>query len=152
MFQYPYHRSQPPMLSVNSICWSIAHCAKILSCYERFIRGKMKITESQVQADDGEWSNNSHRKRFRSLFVAAAVWGRALSWRRTIPEDNIPRHFSEIKESNYSTHSTFGRRHYCFRHVYVLKTDKYDVSQLMGILETLHNTSAQSLIWFSLWF
>ena len=32
----------------------------------------MKITGSQVRADDGGWLNTSHRKRFRNLFVAAA--------------------------------------------------------------------------------
>ena len=51
----------------------------------------MKITGSQVRADDGGWSNTPHRNRFRSLFVAAVVCDRALSWRRTIPENNIPR-------------------------------------------------------------
>ena len=72
----------------------------------------MKITWSQVRADDGGWSNTYHRKHFRSLFVAAAVCSRALSWRRTIPEDNIPRRLFWIKESNYSTHSTFVARLY----------------------------------------
>ena len=85
-------------------------------------RTDMKITGSQVQADDGGWSNNIHQKRFRSLSVAAAVYGWALSWRRTIPEDNIPRHLFWIKEWNYNTHSTFGGRLYCFRHVYRLTT------------------------------
>ena len=52
-FQYP-HRSQPPVLSANSLCWSAAHCAKMLSSYDRFIRKKkMKITGRQVRADDG---------------------------------------------------------------------------------------------------
>ena len=51
----------------------------------------MKITGNQVRADDGRWSHTSHRKRFRRIFVAASVCGRVLSWRRTIPEDNIPR-------------------------------------------------------------
>ena len=39
-FQYPRHRSQPPVLSVNSVSWSAAHCFKILSSYYRSIRGK----------------------------------------------------------------------------------------------------------------
>ena len=45
-----------------------------------------------------------------------------LSWRRTIPEDNILRRVFWIKELNYSMHSTFGGRLYCFRHVYELTT------------------------------
>ena len=81
---------------------------------------EMKITRSQIWADGGGWSNISHRKRFTSLFVASGVYGRTLSWRRTIPADNIPRRFCWIKESNYSMHSTFGRRHDCFRYVYGL--------------------------------
>ena len=40
-FQYPRHRSQPPVLSANSLRWSAAHCAKVLSSYDRFIRGKI---------------------------------------------------------------------------------------------------------------
>ena len=59
------------------------------------------------------WVTKHHWKRFRSLFLAAAVCGRALSWRRTIPENNIPRRLFWIKESNYSTCSTFGGRLYC---------------------------------------
>ena len=51
----------------------------------------MKITGNQVRADDGGWLNTSHRRRFWCLFVAAAVCGRVLPWRRTIREDNIPR-------------------------------------------------------------
>ena len=77
----------------------------------------MKITGSQVRADGGGWSNTSDRKRFRSLFVAAAVCGGTLSWGRTIPEDIIPRRWFWIKESKYSTYSTFGGSLYCFRHV-----------------------------------
>ena len=63
----------------------------------------MKITRRQVWADDGGWSNTSHRKRFRSIFVAAAVCGGTLSWGRTIPEDIIPRRWFWIKEPNYSS-------------------------------------------------
>ena len=37
-FQYSSHRSQPPALSANSLRWSAAHCAKIFSFYDRFIR------------------------------------------------------------------------------------------------------------------
>ena len=85
----------------------------MLSSLRQFhTRKEMKITENQVRADDGRWSNTSNRKRFRSLFVVAAVCGRALLWRRTIPEDNITRRLFWIKESNYSTHSTFGERLY----------------------------------------
>ena len=39
-FQYPRHRNQPPVLSANSLHWSAAHCAKMLSSYDHFIRGK----------------------------------------------------------------------------------------------------------------
>ena len=40
----------------------------------------------------------------------------------------------------------------CLRARYTLRTDKCDVSRSVRILETLHNTSAQSFICFSLWF
>ena len=39
-FQYPRHRSQWPVLSANSLRWSAAHCAKMLSSYDSFKRGK----------------------------------------------------------------------------------------------------------------
>ena len=39
-FEYPRHRSQPPVFSANSLRSSKAHCAKMLSSYDRFIRGK----------------------------------------------------------------------------------------------------------------
>ena len=167
-FQYPRHRSQLPVLSANSLHWSAANCAKMLSSYDRFIWGKrwksqgaksermMKITGSQVRADDDGWSNTSHRKHFRSLFFSAAVCGRALSSWRTIPEDNIPHRLFWIKESNYSMHSIFGGRLYCFRYVYGFtrssELTKCDVSRSTGILETLHNSSVQSFISFSLSF
>ena len=32
------HRSQPSVLSANSLRWSAAHCAKMLSSYDHFIR------------------------------------------------------------------------------------------------------------------
>ena len=101
------------------VCRSLCQNVFVWSIYTR--KG-LKITVSQVRADDGGWSNTSHRKRFRSPYVAAAVCDRALSWRRTIPEDNIPRRLFWIKESNYSTHSKFGGRLYCFRRVYGLST------------------------------
>ena len=56
----------------------------------------MKITGSQIRADDGGWSNTSRRKRFRSLFVAAAVCGRAFSWRRTIAYCTWGQHSSSL--------------------------------------------------------
>ena len=93
-------------------------CQNVVLLEAFHTRKEIKITGSQVWADDGGWSNTFHRKRFRSIFIAAAEWGRAVSWRRTISEDNIPRRFLLIKESNYSTHSTFGGKLYCFRHVY----------------------------------
>ena len=39
-FQYPRHRSQPPVLSANSLRWCTVHCAKMLSSHDRFMRGK----------------------------------------------------------------------------------------------------------------
>ena len=39
-FQNPCHRSQPSVLSTNSLCWSAAHCDKMLSSYDRFIQGR----------------------------------------------------------------------------------------------------------------
>ena len=44
-FQYPCHRSQPPVLSANSLRWSAAHCAKMLSSYDCFIRGKRQKSQ-----------------------------------------------------------------------------------------------------------
>ena len=41
---------------------------------------------------------------------------------QSIPEVNIPRHLFWLKELNYSMHFTFGRRLYCFWHVYRLTT------------------------------
>ena len=52
-FQYPRHRSQPLVLSANSLCWSAAHCAKMLSSYDRFIQGKR--WKSQEPSPDGWW-------------------------------------------------------------------------------------------------
>ena len=127
------------MLICSALCQNVV--------LRRFHTSKeLKITGSQVREVDDVWSNTSHRKRFRSLFVAAAVCGRALSWRRTIPEDNIPRRLSEIKESNYSTHSAFGGRLsflVCLRTQYALKTEKCDVWRSMGTLVTLRNTHEQ---------
>ena len=99
------------------VCSSL--CQNIVLLQPFHTRKEMKITGSQVREDDGVWSNSSHRKRFRSLFVAAAVCGRVLSWIRTTPEHNIPRHLFWIKESNYSMPFTFGGR-LLFRHVYGL--------------------------------
>ena len=39
-FQYSHHRSQPPVLSANSLRWSAANYAKMLSSHDRFTRGK----------------------------------------------------------------------------------------------------------------
>ena len=123
-FQYPHHRSQPATCAFSQfstlVCSSL--CQNVVLLQPFHMMKEMKIIGSQVQVDDGGWWNTSHRKCFRSLFVAAAVCGRALSWRRTIPEDNILHHFFWIKESNYSMHSTFDGRSYCFRHVYRLTT------------------------------
>ena len=98
-FQYSRHISQPPVLSVNSLCWSAAHCTKMLSSYEGFIRGKRWKSQGamsgQMMKDDQtlpiEYASGA-------TFVAAAICSRALSW-RTIPEDNIPSRLFWIKES-----------------------------------------------------
>ena len=103
-------------------------------------RNDKKITGSQVLADDGGWSNTSHRKRFRSLYVAAVVCGRALSWRRTIPEDNIPRLFWKELAGDY-----------CFRHVYGLTALFLDNSQtelLECIVSRIFNLHPWILIQF----
>ena len=152
-FQSPRYRSQPPALSAHSLRWSAAYCAKMLSSYDRFIRGKR--WKSQGANPGGWWWLIKHfpLKTLRSLFVATAVCGRAFSW-RTIPEDNIPRCIFWIKESNYIRHSTFSGRllfQACLWAHQALRTDKCDVSRSTGILETLCNTSTQSFIWFSLW-
>ena len=122
-FQYPVIEASrlffQPILYAALVCSSLCQNVVLQPFHTR---KETKITGSQVWADDGGWSNTSHRKRFRSLFVAAAVCGWALSWRRTIPVDNIPRSFFWIKESNYSMHSAFGGRFYCFKHVYGLTT------------------------------
>ena len=109
-------------------------------------RKEMKITGSQVRADDGGWSNTSHRKRFRSPFVAAALCGRTLSWWRTIPEDNISRRIFWIKKSNYSTQSIFGGRllfYACLRAHYALRTDKCNVSRSTGIRDIAQHICAK---------
>ena len=115
-FQYPRHRSQPPVLSAISLI-VLKCCPPTTVSYDE----RDENHREPFRADDGWWSNTSHRKRFRSLFAAAAVCGRTMYW-RTIPEDNIPCRFLWIKQSNYSTHSTFGGRLYWFRHVYGLTT------------------------------
>ena len=51
-FQYPRHRSQPPVLSANCLRWSAAHCAKMLSSYERFIRGKRWKSQGRIMVCD----------------------------------------------------------------------------------------------------
>ena len=53
-------------------------------------------------------------------------------------KDNIPRRFFWIMESNYSTHSTYGRRLYCFRHIYGLTTR----SELTHCTTHLHKVSS----------
>ena len=121
-FQYPCHRAS--RLCFQPIVYAgLQLSAKMLSSYNRLIKGKRwKSQGAKSGVNDGRWSNTSHRKLFRSLFVAAAVCDRVLLWRKTIPVDNIPRSLLRIKESNCSMHSTFGRRLYSFRHVYKLTT------------------------------
>ena len=105
-------------ISTLLVCSSL--CQNVVLLRQFYTRKEMQITGSQVRVDDGGWPNTSQRKLFRSLFVAAAVCGRAISWRRTIPEDNIPRCLFWIKESNYSTYFTFGGRDYSLGHVYCI--------------------------------
>ena len=104
------------MNSANSLRWSAAHCAKMLS-YDRFIRGK------RLKSQGAKSGHKMVIKYFPSKTLQEPLCcscGGALSWRRTISEDNIHRRLLWMKESNYSTHSTFGGRH--FRHVYGLTT------------------------------
>ena len=128
------------MLVCSSLCQNV-----VLRPFLR--RKEMKIIGSQVPACDCGWLNTSHRKRFRSLFVAAVVCSWALSWRRTIPEDNVPRSLLWIKESIYGTYSTFGRRDYSFRHVYrahyMHRTDKCDVLRSTSILDIVQHICAK---------
>ena len=116
------------------------------------MRKKMKITGSQLWADDCGWSNTSHRKHFRSLFVAAIVSGRALSWKRTVPEDNIRRRLFWIKESNYTTHSHLSRNSIVLdMFTGSLHAQNWQLQCLaMDILETLRKSSSDSLIIYSL--
>ena len=60
VFQYLRHRRQPPVLSANSLRWSAAHCTKMFVFLRPFhTRKEMKITGSQVRADDCGQSNTS---------------------------------------------------------------------------------------------
>ena len=122
-FQYSRHRNQTPVLSANSLCCCYAaHCAE-MSSYDRFIRGKKWKTQGaksgRMMVGD---QTTSHRKRFRSLFAAAAV----CDWAIVMKKDNTwGQHSSSLvlkEKSNYSTHSTFGGRLYCFRRVYGFAT------------------------------
>ena len=78
------------MLSANSLRWSAAHCAKILSSYDRFVRGKRwKSQGTKIGRIMGDQTLPMENASGASL-LQLAVCGRALSWRRTILEDNIP--------------------------------------------------------------
>ena len=77
------------------------------------LRNEMKITGSQVRAYDGGLSNTSHRKRETLQEPLCYNCGMRPC---IVTKDNIPRRLFRIKESNYSTHATFGGRLYCFRH------------------------------------
>ena len=88
-------------------------------------------------------------KTLRILFVAAAICGRIWSEEGQYLRGIFFVACSEIKESNYSTHSTFAGRPYCFRYFTgSLRAQNYKcyVSRSTGILETLLNISAQSFI------
>ena len=103
-----------------------------LSSYNRFIRGKR--FKSQVAKSWRMMVGD------QTLLIENTVWASLLqlqyaaedlSWRTTIPENNIPRlFFFWIKTSNYSTHSTFGGTLYLFRHVYGLTTSSELTSAL----------------------
>ena len=108
-FQYPRHRSLLPVLSANSLRWSAAHCAKMLSSYNCFIRGKRWKSQG---AKSGQMMVGDHTSRCSCSMRPSIV----------MKKGNIPHHLFWIKESNYSKHSTYGRRLYCFRHVYMLTT------------------------------
>ena len=108
-------------LCFQPILYAGLHLIVLKCCPPTTVSYEERYENYRERSPGGSWWVIKHfpSKTLRSLFVAAAVCGRALPW-RTIPEDNIPRRFFWIKESNYSMHSTFGRRLYCFRHVYGL--------------------------------
>ena len=122
-YQLSSNRRQPPRRSTNSLRRSAVHCAKILSSYGSFIRGKRWKSQGAksgrlMVVDQTLPIENTAGASLLQLQCAAED----LSWRRTVPEDNIPCCFFWIKESNYSMHSTYGRRLYCFSHVCGLTT------------------------------
>ena len=96
-----YAFSQFSTLVCNSLCQNVV----LLQPFH--MRKEMKIT-------------GSHRKCFKSLFVAAA----SMQPRIVMKKDNTRgQHSSSLvlnKGIDYSTHSTFGGRLYCFKHVYGL--------------------------------
>ena len=116
-FQYPRHRSQLPVLSANSLRWSAAHCAKMLSSYDRFIRGKRYKSQGaksgrMVVGDQTLPIENASGAFLLQLqFAAEHCREEGQNLRTTFLVA------CSIKESNYSTHSTFGGRLYCFRQV-----------------------------------
>ena len=93
------------------------------SSYHHFMRGKrwksQEAKSGQMMVGDKTLPiENAAGASLLQLQCAAED----LSWRRTIPEDNISRRFFWIKESNYSMHFVSGGRLYCFRHVYGFTT------------------------------
>ena len=121
-FQYPRHRSQPPVFSANSLRWPAAHCDKMLS-YDRFIQGKrwksQEAKSGRIMVGDQTLPiENSSGASSLQLQYAAEYCREEGQYLRT----TFLVACSKIKESNYSTHSTFGGRLYCFRHVYGFTT------------------------------
>ena len=125
----------------------------MLSSWTLFhMRNEKKIRGSQVWLYGG-WSNTSHRKHCRSLFVAAA-------WPNIVMKDNAWWRYSfslvlnkeiELQHAFHIWRETLLFYAGLCAH-YAPRIDKCDVMQLTGILETLHNTSVQRFTWFSLWF
>ena len=101
-FQYPHHRSQPPVLSANSSRWSAAHCAKMFS-YDRSIRGKGWKSERAKSGRmiGGDQTLPIENTSADSLLQLQCAVGHCHE------ERQYPRRLFWIKESNYSMHFTF---------------------------------------------
>ena len=115
-FQYPRHRSQSPLLSANSLRWSAAHCVKMLCSYDRSICGKRRKSQGaksgwMMVGDQTLPIENVSGASLLQLQYAAEYRHGEGQYKRT----TFLVACSEINESNYITHSTFGGKLNCFR-------------------------------------
>jgi len=55
-----------------------------------WVKKQVEIAGREVRGLYGGWSSISHLNFSRSALVTCAEWGRALSWSRHTPRDNIP--------------------------------------------------------------